>query len=120
MQHDLDGIVWRVVLVALAPVVADGVGKDGARLIERRRGDAAADVGVPLEPVLGVLVPEVERSVGSCRAERSVDGVEVDVVDSVDVDNAVVGLVAMALEGEIGAGGKLSQPSCSNLFLVLP
>lgn len=101
MQHDLDGVVLRIVLVALAPVVADGVGKDAAALVERRRRDAAADVGVALEAVLGVLVPEVERAVGAGGAEGAVDGVEGDGVDGVDVDGVVDGGVAVALEGKV-------------------
>lgn len=98
MQHHLDRVVLRVVLEALAPVIANGVGKDASRLVERRRRDAAAHVGVPLEPVLGVLVPEVERAVGSRRAERAVYGVEGDVVDGVYVDHVVDDRVAMAFE----------------------
>jgi hypothetical protein len=53
--------------------------------------------------VLGVLVPEVERTVGAGRAEGAVDGVERDIVDGVDVGDAVGGGVTVTLEGEVGA-----------------
>lgn len=63
MQHDLDWVVLSVVLEALAPVVADGIGKDASRLVELGRADATTHVGIALETVLGILVPEVERAV---------------------------------------------------------
>ena len=103
MQHHLDGIALRVVLVALGPVVTNGVGKDASVLVEGGGRDAAAHVGVALETVLGVLIPEVERTVGAGRAEGAVDGVERDIVDGVDVGNAVGGGVTVTLEGEVGA-----------------
>lgn len=98
VQHYLDRETLRVVLVTLAPVVANGVGKDAAVLVECRRRDAAADVGVALEAVLGVLVPEVERAVGAGGAKGAVDGVEGDGVDGVDIYGVVDGLIAVALE----------------------
>lgn len=103
VQHHLDGIALRVVLVALGPVVTNGVGKDASVLVEGGGRDAAAHVGVALETVLGVLIPEVERTVGAGRAEGAVDGVERDIVDGVDVGNAVGGGVTVTLEGEVGA-----------------
>lgn len=103
MQHHLDGIALGVVLVALGPVVTDSVGEDGTVLVEGGGGDATTDVGVALKTMLGILVPEVECSIGTGRAECAVDGVERDIVDSVDVGDAVGWGVAMALEGEVGA-----------------
>ena len=108
MQHHLDGIALRVVLVALGPVVTNGVGEDAARLVERGGGDAAADVGVPLEAVLGVLVPEVKRAVGAGRAEGAVDGVKADSVQGVHAGGGGAG-VAVALEREVAPGS--SAPS---------
>lgn len=104
MQHHLGRVVGGVTLVPLGPVVADGVGKDVTRLVEGGRGDAAADLRVALEAVLGVLVPEVERAVATGRAEGAVDRVERDVVDRVDIGDVALGLVAVALEGEVQAG----------------
>jgi hypothetical protein len=68
--------------------------------------DAAADFGVALETVLGILVPEVECAVAAGSAEGAVDGVEGDGVDRVDVGYvaSVGGVLAMALEREVGAG----------------
>ena len=105
MKFDLDGVVLRVATVALAPVVADGVGKDVAVLAETRRNDAAADLGVALETVLGVLVPEVEGTVGTGGGEGAVLGVEGDGVYGVDLCDVAVGgvLLAVALEGEVEA-----------------
>ncbi|KAL2255407.1 hypothetical protein VTK26DRAFT_3440 [Humicola hyalothermophila] len=104
VQHHLGRVVGRVALVALGPVVADGVGEDAARLVERCRRDAAADVRVPLEAVLGVLVPEVERPVAARRAEGAVLRVERDVVDRVHVGHVALRRVAVAFEGEVEAG----------------
>jgi len=106
MKHNLDRILRRVVLVALAPVVGDGVGEDVTRLVEGGGNDAAADVGVALETVLGVLVPEVEGAVGASGAEGSVDGVEGDVVYGMDSDDVVGWGVAVAFEGEVGSKKK--------------
>lgn len=105
MKHHLDRVLLRVVLEALAPVVADAVGEDGTVLVECRRRDAAAHVWVALESMFGVLVPEVEGAVGAGGAEGAVYGVEGDVVDGVDVRDVVRGGVTMALEGKVGAGG---------------
>lgn len=90
-----------VVLVALAPVVTDSIGKDTAGLVECGRSDATTDVGVTFEAVLGVLVPEVERAVGARGAERSVLGMEGDIVDGVAVDDIAGRGVAVALEREV-------------------
>lgn len=67
MQLQLDGVLRRVPAEALAPVVADCVGEDVAIAREGGRCDGAADLGVALETVLGVLVPEVECAVGCLR-----------------------------------------------------
>lgn len=105
MEFDLDGVVLRVATVALAPVVADGVGKDVSVLAEAGRDDAAADLGVALETVLGILVPEVEGTVGTSGGEGAVLGVEGDGVYRVDFGDVAVGgvLLAVALEGEVEA-----------------
>ena len=76
MKHHLDRIALGVVLVALGPIVTNSISEDGTVLVEGSGGDAAADVGVTLETVLGVLVPEVECSIGTGCAECAVDGME--------------------------------------------
>lgn len=63
MQHNLDRIALRVVLVSLAPIVTNGISKDAAILVESRRRNAATHVRISLETVLSVLVPEVECTV---------------------------------------------------------
>lgn len=102
MQHNLDGVLRRVPLVPLAPVVRDGIREDAARLVEGRRNNGATDGRVPLEAVLGILVPEVEGAVGASGAEGAVDGVEGDVVYGVDGDDVVGRGLAVALEREVG------------------
>lgn len=101
MQHNLDRIALRVMLVALAPVVTNGIGKDATRLVKRRRRDAAPHIRISLETVLGVLVPEVERAVRSSRAKGAMDGVERNIVDSVDVDDVVYRRISVTFEGEV-------------------
>lgn len=103
VQHNLDGVLRRVVLVPLAPIVRDRIRKDAARLVECGRDDRAADGRVALEAVFGILVPEVEGAVRAGCAEGAVGGVEGDVVDGVDGDDIVGRGVAVALEREVGA-----------------
>ena len=111
MQLDLDGVLGGVSAKALAPVVADGVGKDVAVAGEARGGDGAADLRVPLEAVLGVLVPEVEGAVGARSAEGAVLRVEGDGVDGVDFGHVALRgvLLAVAFEGEVEAGAHVSR-----------
>lgn len=113
VQLQLDWVLGVIPRVALAPVVADCVGEDVAVAGEGGGGDAAADLGVALEAVLGVLVPEVECAVGACGAECAVLGVEGDCVDGEDFDDVALGgvVLAMALEGEVEAGEGVSLMS---------
>lgn len=76
MKLDLDRVVLCVATETLAPVVTDGVGENVAVLAEACCDNAAADLGVALEAVLGVLVPKVESSVGTCSGEGAVLWVE--------------------------------------------
>jgi hypothetical protein len=110
VQHDFVGVLGVIGSISLVPVVRDGVGKDGAVVVEVCTADAAADFGVALETVLGVLVPEVECAVAAGGAEGAVDGVEGDGVDRVDVGyvTGVGGVLTMALEREVGAGRGVS------------
>lgn len=60
--------------------------------------------------MLGVLVPEVECAVAAGGAEGALGWVEVDAVDGVAVGcvGGAVGVVlAVAFEGEVGAGREL-------------
>lgn len=105
MQLDAELLPRRTRRIPLTPIIAHGVRKDVAILAEGRSRDAAADIRVPLEPVLCVLVPEVESSVGTGGAESAVCWVERDGVDGVDAGDITVGgvLLAVALEGEVEA-----------------
>jgi hypothetical protein len=107
VQLDLNGILGRVSAKALAPVVANRVGEDVAFAREACGGDGAADLGVALEAMLCVLVPEVEGAVGAGGAEGAVLRVEGDGVDGVDFGHVALGgvLLAVAFEGEVEAGG---------------
>lgn len=76
VHHDLVRVLGRVLRIALAPVVADGVGEDGPGVVEAGGGDGASGSGVTLEAMLCILIPEVECAIGAGCAERSVNGVE--------------------------------------------
>lgn len=106
MQHDLVFRLLGVGGVALTPVVADRVGENASSTVEGGGRDGASDGRVSLESVLGVFVPEVEGTVGTSCAEGSVDGVEANGVDSVDIADVgrARGGLAMTLEGEVRGG----------------
>lgn len=105
MQHDLVRVIRGVGGVALVPIVRDGVGEDGAVVVEVGAADASANLGVTLQTVLGVLVPEVEGAVTTGGAKGTMNRVEGDGVDRVDVGlvTGVGCILAMALEREVGA-----------------
>ena len=76
MKLDFDGILLVVSSVAFAPVITDCVCENVAVFAEARGNDAATDFRVALEAVLGVLVPEVEGTVGAGGGEGAVLWVE--------------------------------------------
>ena len=91
-----------VSLVALAPVVGDSVGEDGAVLVEAGLGDGLLALLTGLQFGPGVFVPEGVAAVTSNRGESSVHGMEGDVVDGENVLESVDGSVAtVTLEGEV-------------------
>lgn len=103
MQHNLVNTLRRMTRIPLTPIITTGIRKDIPRPAEARCRDALPRLREPLQPVLRVLVPEVEGPVRAARAEGSVNGVEGDGVDAVDVCLAAVGGVGLpvALETEI-------------------
>ena len=103
VQFDLNRILRVVPAIAFAPVVAHRVRKDITCAREGRRCDAAANLWVAFETVLGVLVPEVECAVAAGGAEGAVYRVEGDGVDGVDFGDVALGGVglAVAFEGEV-------------------
>ena len=80
MQQDVVLRGRRIVLrVAPAPVVADGVGKNGAVVVVRRRRDGLAALLHRLQPLLRVLVQHMQvlgdrnvQSVDACRSHTGV------------------------------------------------
>lgn len=113
MQHNLDRVVLVIGLVALGPVIAHRVRKDVAVAVEVGGRDGRAHVGVALEAVLGVLVPEVESPVRAGCREGAVNRVEGDVVDRVHVGHVALRRVSVAFEGEVGAGvAKSTECQC--------
>ena len=105
MEHDLGRILRVVALVALAPVVADGVGEDVATAVESCSRDAAAHGGIPFEAMLGVLVPEVEGTIAAGGTEGAMLGVERDIIYGVDLGGGALRWIPVALEREVGAIG---------------
>lgn len=105
MQHDLVRVLLRVATVPFAPVVTHRVCENVAIPGEVGRADRAAHLGVALQPVLRVLVPEVKCSVGASCREGAVLRMEADGVDGEDVAGiAVRGVwLAVALEAEVVA-----------------
>lgn len=105
MQHDLIGRLRGIDGVAFAPVVADRVGEDATGAIECRGRYGSADLRVPLESVLGVLVPEMEGAVGAGCAESPVHRVEGDGVDAEHVRHVTRRrwCLSMTFEGKVGA-----------------
>lgn len=114
MQHDLVHPSGHIRRIPFTPIVTDTIREDAARAIEIRRADGAAHLGIPLEPMLCVLVPEMEGAVAAGGAEGAVLRVEGDGVDAVDVGAVVCGAGgggargggrgAVAFEGEVGGG----------------
>lgn len=105
MQHDLVGRLRGVAGVAFAPVVADGVREDGARVVEGRGRDRSAHLRIPLEAMLGILVPEVKGAVGAGCAEGAMHWVEGDGVDAVYVRHIACRRrrLSVTFEGKVGA-----------------
>ena len=73
MQHDVVSRIVRVVFgAAPAPVVRDSVRQDRAVAIEGAARDGLRASLHRLEPLLGVLVPEVVRTVGTNRRKGAI------------------------------------------------
>ena len=103
MQHDFVRQLRRVGVEPLTPIIADRIGENATRAIERGRADGAAHLRVPLQAILGILVPEMEGAVAARGRKGPLHGMEVDRVDGVDIaDVALRGRrLPMALEAEI-------------------
>ena len=106
MQHDLVDSLLGIGGVTLAPVVADGVSEDISITVESGGSDRASDSGVTLETVLRILIPEVEGTIGTCSAEGTMNGVERDSVNGVNIADIAACRrgFTVALEGEVRRG----------------
>lgn len=89
--------------IPLTPIITYSIGKDIPIAVERCGANRASNLRVPLEPVLRILVPEMERAVAAGGAEGAVHRVERDGVDAVDFGDVAVGGVGLpvAFEGEV-------------------
>lgn len=76
MQHDLVHSLWCVDRVSFAPIIADRVGEYCPASIKRRTRYRASNLWIPLQSMLSIFVPEVERAVRTCSAEGAVDRVK--------------------------------------------
>ncbi len=103
MELNLDRVVLGVTTKALAPIIADGVGEDVSVFAEARCDDAATNLRVALEAVLGVLVPEVKSAIRAGGGEGTMLWVERYGIYGVNLCDIAIGgvLLTMALKGEI-------------------
>jgi len=76
VKHNFGRIVWSIVCIAFAPVVANRICKDITSSVELSRNDATANLRVAFETVLSILVPEVKGTVAPCSAECAMHWVE--------------------------------------------
>lgn len=106
MEHDLIDCLLSIEVVALAPVVAHSICEDIARAVEACRADGTANLGVTLESMLGIFVPEVEGAIGTRGREGAVNRVKANGVNREDVADVAVSRrsLAMALETEVVSG----------------
>ena len=103
VQHDLVGRLLSVCGVALAPVVANSIGKDIPVPIEGSTRYGTTNTRVTFETVFGILVPEVKCTVATGGAESPMDWVETNRIDRVNVADIAVALwsFTVTFEGEV-------------------
>lgn len=101
VHHDLVGILRGIGRVTFAPVVADGICENCARLVEIGCADSASDVRVTFQPMLCILVPEVKGTIRSCCAESSMYGMEGYRVDRVHICHVADWRITVTFKGEI-------------------
>lgn len=123
MQHDLIHPSGHIRRIPFTPIITDTIRKDPARTVEIRRADGAAHLRVPLQPMLGVLVPEMEGAVAAGGAEGAVLRVEGDGIDAVDICVVVArgagggGARARARRGDGGAVA-FEGEVCGGVFIL--
>ncbi len=105
MQHDFTGAPLCILLISLTPIIAHCICKNRPLSIERRSRDRCPDSRISLQSVLRIAVPEVKRAVTSRRREGTMDRMERDRIDGVDVRNVPIRTrgwcISVAFEAEI-------------------
>ena len=114
-QEDVVLLLRLVELVALGPVVADGVGEDDPGGVEGTAGDGLLHGLARLQLGARVLVPEGPPAVRAHRRQGAVDGMERNVVDGVDVLDALHRKLLRLIEN-VGKWGKLGKLTFFYLF----
>lgn len=85
MQHHFVDILWCIFLISLTPVIADRICEHRPLSIKRGRGDWSSDCWVPLQSVLRISIPEVERTITASSGESAMDWMKGDCIDAVDI-----------------------------------
>lgn len=83
---DHDGILGTglVILMALVPVVAEGVSKEGAVAVEGGCLDGCAQSDTRLQTLTRVLVPRENVAIGARGGKGPMGGMEGDGIDGID------------------------------------
>lgn len=85
VQHDFVWVLWCIGQVSLTPIITDRICKDVSRPVKTGCRNGAAGGWIAFKSVLGIFIPEVECAVRACCAESTVDRVDGDGVDRVDI-----------------------------------
>lgn len=105
MQHNFIWGLRRICGVALAPVVANSVGKYVTASVKAGTGNSTPDRWIALEAMFSIFVPEMESTITAGSAESAMNWVEGNCIDGIDVVDVAIILrrLTMALKAEIGA-----------------
>ena len=105
VQHDFVRVLRRVMCIALAPIITDGVCENGSGVVEGCCRNGTTDFRISLETMLGVFVPEVKSAVAARGTKGAMYGVEGNGVDRIDIcDVALVRhILTVTFEREVRA-----------------
>lgn len=106
MQHHFVDKLWGILLISLTPVIANCICEHCTLSIKRGGSYRPSNSWVTLQSVLRITVPEVESAVTTGGRESTMDGMERDRIDTVDVGDIPIRAscrwcVAVAFETEI-------------------
>ena len=104
MQHDLI-LQLRVVLgIPLAPVITHRIRKDIPRPVESCTRNWATRLGIPFQSMFCIFIPEMKCAVRASSAKGTMDRMEADCVDAIDVTDIPLrwGGLSVAFEAEVG------------------